>query len=177
MLLVTGGGMGLIPQACAMARALQPAIVVLEDVDLVAEERTRQNKGCNAVLFELLNEMDGLEEDADVVFILFTTNRADLLEPALASRPGRVDQAFEIPAPDAKCRARLLSPSSTAVAWSFHRRTWRPSSSEPVASAPRSSASCSAGPRCSLPMKARRRESRAGTSTRRSTSSSCRAAS
>jgi cell division protease FtsH len=107
VLLVTGGGMGLIPQACAMARALQPAIVVLEDVDLVAEERTRQNKGCNAVLFELLNEMDGLEEDADVVFIL-TTNRADLLEPALASRPGRVDQAFEVPAPDAKCRARLF---------------------------------------------------------------------
>jgi cell division protease FtsH len=107
VLLLTGGGMGLIPQSCALARALQPATVVLEDVDLVAEERTRQRQGCNVVLFELLNEMDGLEDDADIVFIL-TTNRPDILEPALASRPGRVDQAIEIPAPDATCRRRLF---------------------------------------------------------------------
>jgi hypothetical protein len=107
VLLLTGGGMGLIAQSCALARALQPATVVLEDVDLVAEERTRQRQGCNVVLFELLNEMDGLEDDADIVFIL-TTNRPDILEPALASRPGRVDQAIEIPAPDASCRRRLF---------------------------------------------------------------------
>ena len=31
-----------------------------------------------------------------------TTNRADLLEPALAARPGRVDQAVEFPLPDAR---------------------------------------------------------------------------
>ena len=55
--------------------------------------------GENPLLFELLNEMDGLAEDADVIFIL-TTNRADLLEPALAARPSRVDQATEIPLPD-----------------------------------------------------------------------------
>jgi hypothetical protein len=107
VLLLTGRGMGLISQSCAMARALQPATVVLEDVDLVAEERTRHDPGCNALLFELLNEMDGLEDDADVVFIL-TTNRPDILEPALASRPGRIDQAIEIPAPDARCRHRLF---------------------------------------------------------------------
>ena len=41
-------------------------------------------------LNKLLNEMDGLREDADVIFIL-TTNRPDQLEPALASRPGRID--------------------------------------------------------------------------------------
>jgi hypothetical protein len=108
VLLLTGRGMGLIAQSCAMARALQPATVVLEDVDLVAEERTRHDPGCNALLFELLNEMDGLEDDADVVFIL-TTNRPDILEPALASRPGRIDQAIEIPAPDASCRKRLFA--------------------------------------------------------------------
>jgi len=63
--------------------------------------------GGNAVLFELLNQMDGLADDADVLFML-TTNRPDILEPALASRPGRIDQAIEIPLPDEKCRARLL---------------------------------------------------------------------
>ena len=31
--------------------------------------------------------MDGIAEDADVLFVL-TTNRPDLLEPALASRTG-----------------------------------------------------------------------------------------
>jgi cell division protease FtsH len=106
VLLLTGRGMGLIEQSCAMARLLQPSIVVLEDVDLIAEERTREG-ACAAVLFELLNQMDGLSDDADILFLL-TTNRPDILEPALASRPGRIDQALEIPLPDATCRRRLF---------------------------------------------------------------------
>lgn len=46
-------------------------------------------------------------DDADILFIL-TSNRPDILEPALSSRPGRIDQAIEIPLPDAECRGRLL---------------------------------------------------------------------
>jgi hypothetical protein len=106
--LVTVKGLGLISHTCAMARTLEPSIVVLEDVDLVAEERTKGGAGCaTPVLFELLNEMDGLADDVDILFLL-TTNRPDLLEPALAARPGRVDQAIEIPLPDASCRRRLF---------------------------------------------------------------------
>jgi hypothetical protein len=108
VLLLTGRNLGLVSRTCAMARALQPAVVVLEDVDLVAEERTRGGAGCaTPLLFELLNEMDGLSDDVDVIFLL-TTNRPDLLEPALAARPGRVDQAVEIPLPDPACRKRLF---------------------------------------------------------------------
>ncbi len=59
------------------------------------------------MLFQLLDEMDGLAEDADVVFVL-TTNRADLLEPALAARPGRVDQAVELRLPDTAARRALF---------------------------------------------------------------------
>src|SRR5438067_5509225 len=59
VLLLTGRGLGLIERSCAMARVLQPSIVILEDVDLVAEERTRPGAACTALLFELLNEMDG----------------------------------------------------------------------------------------------------------------------
>ena len=51
--------------------------------------------------------MDGIAEDADILFLL-TTNRPELLEPALAARPGRIDQAIEIPLPDAECRRRLF---------------------------------------------------------------------
>jgi SpoVK/Ycf46/Vps4 family AAA+-type ATPase len=61
----------------------------------------------NPLLFSLLEAMDGVGADADVTFVL-TTNRADILELALADRPGRVDLAVEIPRPDAACRERLL---------------------------------------------------------------------
>jgi hypothetical protein len=107
-LVLSGRSYGLVSPTCELARNLQPSMVILEDVDLVAEERGARFMGENPLLFELLNEMDGMAEDADVIFVL-TTNRPDLLEPALAARPGRVDQATEIPLPDAECRRRLIS--------------------------------------------------------------------
>jgi ATP-dependent 26S proteasome regulatory subunit len=61
----------------------------------------------NPLLFHVLNEIDGIAEDADVTFVL-TTNRADLLEPALAARPGRVDLAVEVVLPNAEARRRLI---------------------------------------------------------------------
>jgi ATP-dependent 26S proteasome regulatory subunit len=106
ILLLTGGAFGLIEPAARLARELQPAVVVLEDVDLVAHERMFDDDYA-PLLFSLLNEMDGLADDADVLFVL-TTNRADVLEPALAARPGRIDQAVELPLPDATARRRLI---------------------------------------------------------------------
>ena len=106
-LLLSGQAAPTLGQAAALARALQPSMLVLEDVDLVAMERTMPGMSSNPLLFQLLNEMDGLEEDADIIFVL-TTNRVELLEPALAARPGRVDQAIEIRLPDADARRRLL---------------------------------------------------------------------
>jgi hypothetical protein len=90
-----------------MARDLQPSVVVLEDVDLVAEDRSMGPRS-SPVLFDLLDAMDGAAGDADLLFLL-TTNRADLLEPALAARPGRVDVAVEIELPDAAAREQLLA--------------------------------------------------------------------
>ncbi|MCI0637964.1 MAG: AAA family ATPase [Gemmataceae bacterium] len=107
VLLITGRGAGSIEAACRLARLLEPATVILEDVDLIGTERDHQEIGANALLFELLNQMDGLANDVDILFIL-TTNRPDVLEPALAARPGRVDQAIEVPPPDADCRQRLF---------------------------------------------------------------------
>ncbi len=107
VLVLTGGAVGAIETACALARLLEPATVVLEDVDLIGTEREQQSVGANALLFELLNQMDGLGGDADILFIL-TTNRPDFLEPALAARPGRIDLAIEVPLPDEACRQRLF---------------------------------------------------------------------
>jgi hypothetical protein len=105
-LVLTGRSLVAVGAVTDLARALQPAVVVLEDVDLVAEERS-MGPASSPVLFDLLDAMDGAAPDADLLFLL-TTNRADLLEPALAARPGRVDVAVEIALPDAPARERLL---------------------------------------------------------------------
>jgi ATP-dependent 26S proteasome regulatory subunit len=52
--------------------------------------------------------MDGLKEDAEVLFVL-TTNRPEALEAALTARPGRIDQAIEFPLPDAEGRRKLVA--------------------------------------------------------------------
>ncbi len=106
IILLTGRSIRFIDQAAALARRLQPSMVVLEDVNLVAVDRDFTQDG-NPLLFSLLEAMDGIGADADVTFVL-TTNRADILETALADRPGRVDLAVEIPRPDLHCRERLL---------------------------------------------------------------------
>lgn len=106
VVVLSGGALGLVQQACSVARTLQPSVVVVEDVDLIAEDR-EYGDSAHPLLFQLLNEMDGLGEDLDVTFLL-TTNRADLLEPALAQRPGRIDHAALLPLPDAQARQRLL---------------------------------------------------------------------
>jgi hypothetical protein len=107
VIVISGRALGQIGEACSVARVLAPAAVVVEDVDLIAEERTARH-GEHPLLFQLLNEMEGLNSAADVTFLL-TTNRADLLEPALAERPGRVDLAAELPLPDADARRALIA--------------------------------------------------------------------
>ena len=108
-LLITAEEMGALPEYMALARLLQPALVVIEDADLIGRDRSARSSACDEVMLNrLLNELDGLRERADVFFIL-TTNRPDTLEPALASRPGRVDQAIEFPLPDERLRRRLIA--------------------------------------------------------------------
>jgi hypothetical protein len=108
-LLITAEEVGAFPEYMALARLLQPALVVIEDADLIARDRSQRGSACDEVMLNrLLNELDGLRERADVFFIL-TTNRPDTLEPALASRPGRIDQAIEFPLPDERLRRRLVA--------------------------------------------------------------------
>lgn len=106
-IILSGASVGAVGQAGTLARKLAPATIVIEDVDLIGMDRGLPGGEHNPMLFQLLNEMDGLQADDDVLFIL-TTNRADLLEPALAARPGRIDQAIEIDVPDAAGRRALF---------------------------------------------------------------------
>jgi len=107
-LLITAEQVGLLDDYFQLARFLQPAMLVVEDVDLIARSRENMRSACEeSTLNKLLNEMDGLREDAAVLFVL-TTNHPELLEAALASRPGRIDQAIEFPLPDEEGRSRLV---------------------------------------------------------------------
>ncbi|QPE03771.1 26S protease regulatory subunit [Microbacterium schleiferi] len=101
---LTGSSIQFVTAAAEIARTFQPAIVVLEDIDLVAMQR---HGSPQPLLFEVLDALDGLGGDADVAFVM-TTNRVDVLERALAERPGRVDLAVEIPLPAAQERGSLF---------------------------------------------------------------------
>jgi ATP-dependent Clp protease adapter protein ClpS len=106
-LIITAAQIALLAQYMNLARLLQPAMVVIEDVDLIARSRNNMGPCEESMLNGLLNEMDGLKQDADILFIL-TTNRPEELESALASRPGRIDQAIEVPLPDDIGRKKLV---------------------------------------------------------------------
>ncbi|HEX6806139.1 MAG TPA: ATP-binding protein [Terriglobales bacterium] len=107
-LLITAEQVALLDHYLQLARFLQPSMVVIEDVDLIARAREQMHGPCEeSLLNKLLNEMDGLREDAEVLFVL-TTNRPEHLEVALASRPGRIDQAIEFPLPDDRGRRQLV---------------------------------------------------------------------
>ena len=107
-LLITSEQVGLLSEYFQLSRFMQPSVVVIEDVDLIARSREAQTGSCGESLINrLLNEMDGLRQDCKVLFVL-TTNRPAQLEEALASRPGRVDQAIEFPLPDPEGRRKLV---------------------------------------------------------------------
>src|ERR1700746_434462 len=107
-LLITSEQVSYLDHYFQLARFLQPAMIVIEDVDLIARKREEMYGPCDeSLLNKLLNEMDGLREDSAVLFVL-TTNRPEHLEAALASRPGRVDQAIDFPFPDNQGRRQLV---------------------------------------------------------------------
>lgn len=127
-LIITAEQIGGLGHYMNLARLLQPAMVVIEDVDLIGRSREMMGACEESLLNRLLNEMDGLKEDADILFVL-TTNRPEQLEAALASRPGRIDQAIEVPLPDDVGRDKLVRlygkglPLSDAIVSEAARRT------------------------------------------------------
>lgn len=127
-LIITAEQIGLLGAYMKLARLLQPSMVVIEDVDLIARDRSELGPCEEPLLNKLLNEMDGLKEDADILFVL-TTNRPEQLEGALTGRPGRIDQAIEVPLPDEAGRRKLVQlygkdlPLDTAVIDDAVRRT------------------------------------------------------
>ncbi|HEY8748156.1 MAG TPA: ATP-binding protein [Tepidisphaeraceae bacterium] len=105
------GSFGDILEVCKL---VTPAVLVLEDLDLFGEDRDATR---SPVLGELMNQLDGAAEHEDIITIA-TTNRLDVVEKALRSRPGRFDRVIELLPPDEPGRRLLLARflQGTAVA-------------------------------------------------------------
>ena len=89
-----------------MARDLKPSLIFFEDLDLSGGRRNHLAVGRHA-LGELMNQLDGLEENNDIV-VVATTNDLEMIEPAIKDRPSRFDCVIEIPDIDDDIRHRYL---------------------------------------------------------------------
>ena len=90
------------------ARQVAPCIVFFDEIDSVASRRG-PNSGSNVhntVVNQLLTELDGIEQNRNVVFMA-ATNMPGLIDPGLL-RPGRIDKFIKVEAPDAKGRLAIF---------------------------------------------------------------------
>jgi len=110
-----GEGPRMVRDVFRMARENSPAIIFIDEIDAIATKRfdaqTGADREVQRILLELLNQMDGFDQTANVKVIM-ATNRADTLDPAIL-RPGRLDRKIEFPTPDRR-QKRLIFATVTA---------------------------------------------------------------
>ena len=100
----------LIREMFGYARAHEPCIIFMDEVDAIGGKRfsegTSADREIQRTLMELLNQMDGFDVLGKVKMVM-ATNRPDVLDPALM-RPGRLDRKIEIPLPNEAGRVEVL---------------------------------------------------------------------
>ncbi|UQC81058.1 26S proteasome subunit P45 family protein [Colletotrichum lupini] len=105
-----GEGPRMVRDVFRMARENAPAIIFIDEIDAIATKRfdaqTGADREVQRILLELLNQMDGFDQTANVKVIM-ATNRADTLDPALL-RPGRLDRKIEFPSLRDRRERRLI---------------------------------------------------------------------
>jgi cell division protease FtsH len=105
-----GVGASRVRDLFVQAKAAQPAIVFVDELDAVGRRRGagvgNVNDEREQTLNQLLVEMDGFDERQQVI-LLAATNRPDVLDPALL-RPGRFDRQVVVPLPDWRGRLGIL---------------------------------------------------------------------
>jgi cell division protease FtsH len=93
------------------ARKVAPCIVFIDEIDALGKRRGRGEDSASAdadqTLNQLLIEMDGFEQAKGIV-VLGSTNRPDVLDPALL-RPGRFDRHINVAHPDVRGREQILA--------------------------------------------------------------------
>jgi len=93
------------------AREKRPSVIFIDEIDAVGRQRgagiNMANDEREQTLNQLLYEMDGFNNNEDIV-IIAATNRKDVLDQALL-RPGRFDRIIKVPLPDKPSREKILS--------------------------------------------------------------------
>ena len=94
----------------ARARAQQPAIIFIDEIDAVGRHRGSGLGGGNdereQTLNQLLVEIDGFNTP-DNIIVIAATNRPDILDPAL-TRPGRFDRQVQVSLPHLEGRKAIV---------------------------------------------------------------------
>ncbi|HLC99391.1 MAG TPA: ATP-dependent zinc metalloprotease FtsH, partial [Patescibacteria group bacterium] len=92
------------------AKKNAPCIIFIDEIDAVGRQRGAGLGGSHdereQTLNQILVEMDGFEQDTNVI-VVAATNRPDVLDPALL-RPGRFDRRVILDEPDIADREEIL---------------------------------------------------------------------
>jgi len=110
-----GEGPRMVRDVFRLAKENSPSIIFIDEIDAIATKRfdaqTGADREVQRILLELLNQMDGFDQNVNIKVIM-ATNRADTLDPALL-RPGRLDRKIEFPQPDRR-QKRLIFQTVTS---------------------------------------------------------------
>lgn len=105
-----GVGASRVRDMFSQAKKNSPCLLFIDEIDAVGRHRGAGLGGGNdereQTLNQLLVEMDGFDENENVILIA-ATNRPDVLDPALL-RPGRFDRQVVVLNPDVKGREEIL---------------------------------------------------------------------
>ncbi len=108
--MVVGVGASRVRDLFQQARAAEPSIIFIDEIDAIGRRRGGGELGGSEereqTLNQILTEMDGFDARTHVV-VLAATNRSDVLDPALL-RPGRFDRRIVVQPPDKNGRAEIL---------------------------------------------------------------------
>lgn len=90
------------------ARQAAPCILFFDEIEALVPKRGKMmgDQVTERVVSQFLTEMDGIEELKGVM-VLASTNRPDLIDPALL-RPGRFDFVLKLLKPDLKAREEIF---------------------------------------------------------------------
>ncbi|XP_039725837.1 LOW QUALITY PROTEIN: 26S proteasome regulatory subunit 6B-like [Pteropus medius] len=106
-----GKGPRMVQEVFRPAKENTPAIILIDEIDAIATMRfdaqTGTDREVQRILLELLNQMDGFNQNINVKVIM-TTNRADTLDPALLW-PGHLDRKIKFPLPDPRQKRLIFS--------------------------------------------------------------------
>lgn len=91
----------------AEASKLQPAVVVIEDIDRLIDTNSFP-------LADLLNVLDGLGSSSGVMTIATANNEGDI-DPALVERPSRFDLVVRVPLPDEEHRKEYIEQRAASL--------------------------------------------------------------